>query len=442
MRRALVLAVLVAILAACEEVPAGGDTSDSGAYPPPPVATASGTRSNRSPEPGAATESRVWMDLARDLVAAEKLSPPAASRAYAYTALALDQAGSGAAGQPGLVTVLRDAPAFESPGDVDPQAAAAIAAAGVAKSLFHTDESWAAIDALLTESLADADPATRADSVAYGAAVSDALLDWAATDGFDDTRGRTHEMPTGDGLWVATGDAPPLEPYWGTMRPFALPTTEACRPPAPPEYSLDPDSAFWQQVQEVYDTTVNATEETMAIADFWADQPGETSTPPGHWVSITGLAAEEKGLDDAATARAYAATSVALADAFISTWEEKYRSNLVRPITLIQEQIDPDWTTHIPTPPFPEYTSGHSTASGAASVVLRDLMGYVPFEDTTHQERGLPSRRFSSFRQAAEEAAISRLYGGIHYRAAIEEGLEQGQCVGEYLLRAMRSAGQ
>jgi hypothetical protein len=141
---------------------------------------------------------------------------------------------------------------------------------------------------------------------------------------------------------------------------------------------------------------------------------------------------------------AYARVGIAVADAFICCWEMKYTYGYLRPITYIHDAAglnDPAWNTapgigggNIATPPFPEYTSGHSTQSGAAAFVLTDLLGNVEFVDDTHADLGLASRRFSSFAEAAQEAAISRLYGGIHYRAAIERGVDQGVCVGDVIL--------
>jgi membrane-associated phospholipid phosphatase len=176
----------------------------------------------------------------------------------------------------------------------------------------------------------------------------------------------------------------------------------------------------------------NLTDEQRAIALFWADDPSVTATPPGHSVSIATqvLRAVDGGLDTAA--ETYAKVGMAVADAFIACWNTKYSYNLVRPVTYIQAFIDADWLPILVTPPFPEYTSGHSAQSGAAAQVLTDLFGRrFAFVDRTHEDRGLPARSFVSFFQAAGEAAISRLYGGIHYRPAIVRGLEQGRCVGQ-----------
>ena len=158
-------------------------------------------------------------------------------------------------------------------------------------------------------------------------------------------------------------------------------------------------------------------------------------TPGGHWIGITNIATREAGIDFMGTVEAYALVSIALADAFISCWDEKYRSELIRPETVINQYIDEDWVPALQTPPFPEYTSGHSVISAAAATALTVLFGEpFPFEDTTELEYGLPSRTFNSFYEASEEAAISRLYGGIHYMPACENGVEQGRALGKFVV--------
>jgi hypothetical protein len=237
----------------------------------------------------------------------------------------------------------------------------------------------------------------------------------------------------GPQYWVPTGPVTnPLEPYWGALRPFALDTPDACKPAPPAEYSEEVGSPFYEEAYAVYEVGSNANDAEKEIAFFWADNPGQTATPPGHWVSVAGqlLITHDKNLADAA--EAYALVGISVADAFVSCWDEKFRSNLLRPITYIHRVIDANWTTLIPTPPFPEYTSGHSVNSGAAAVALTRIFGDIPFTDATHVEQlGLPERYYSSFYEAAEEAAISRLYGGIHYPMGIEAGVTQGYCVGQ-----------
>lgn len=222
-----------------------------------------------------------------------------------------------------------------------------------------------------------------------------------------------------------------MQPSWGENRPFVLDSGTACGPPAPPAYSEAPGSAFYNQAAEVYETGKGLTDEQKAIATFWADNPGETSTPPGHSLSIVSQVLRQEGATLGLAAEAYVRAGLAVADAFIGCWNAKYQYNLVRPVTYIQAVIDPAWEPMVATPPFPEYTSGHSVQSAAVARLLTDLFGdEMAFTDHAHDGRGLAPRSFTSFEAFSEEAAISRLYGGIHYRAAIEEGLEQGRCIG------------
>jgi hypothetical protein len=229
------------------------------------------------------------------------------------------------------------------------------------------------------------------------------------------------------------GFLPALQPYWGANRPFVLASGEACPPAPPPPYSEEVGSPFYAEAHECYLAVGSLTGEQEAIARFWSDDPGQTATPPGHSVSILTQVARKLDVSLAQAAEAYAKVGIAVADAFISSWNTKYRYSLLRPITYIQAVLDPTWSPLLVTPPFPEYTSGHSVQSGAAARVLTDLFGKVSFVDRTHKSRGLPARSFRSFREAAEEAALSRLLGGIHFRAACERGLAQGRCIGRHV---------
>ena len=163
-------------------------------------------------------------------------------------------------------------------------------------------------------------------------------------------------------------------------------------------------------------------------------------TPGGHWMEISSIATSQADFTYAETIHAHTRVAISLFDAFISCWDEKWRSVVVRPETLINGYIDEDWVPLLQTPPFPEYTSGHSVISRAAALTLTELLGNdFSFEDTSEMEYGLPARFFDSFLQASEEAALSRLYGGIHYRMAIENGLDQGDAVGNYINNTLKT---
>ncbi|HEX6386602.1 MAG TPA: vanadium-dependent haloperoxidase [Anaerolineae bacterium] len=383
-----------------------------------------------------------WFDLAYDLVRAERLSPPVAARIYGYTGVTLYEAV--VPGMPdyqslaGQLNGLRELPRADGRAYHWPTVANS-ALATTLKALFAGRSSTTLAEIASLEAhfagqfQAELPPGIFKRSVAYGKAVGAAIATWSRADGYQQLHNCAYTPPAGLGLWLPTppGFAPPLEPCWGQMRPFVLSAGDACDPGPPTAYSEDTASSFFLEAQEVYDAVNNLTAEQAAIAHFWADNPGQTGTPPGHSIAIVSqiLVQEDYSLDVAA--EAYASVGMAVADAFISCWSAKYEYNLLRPVTYIQSHIDSEWTPLIPTPPFPEYTSGHSVQSAAAAHVLTGLFGDVPFTDHTHDELGLPPRSFNTFAEFAAEAAISRLYGGIHFRPAIELGLVQGQCVGQ-----------
>jgi hypothetical protein len=278
-------------------------------------------------------------------------------------------------------------------------------------------------------------------SEASGMAVAQHILAWADTDGgavIDNMGFPMNYTPgTRPQDWVPTSlirlQQAPLLPGWGNNRPFAMPSTAAMDAPPHLDYDETPGSAFHSAALEVAEIGRSLTDEQKLIARFWSDDPMLTPTPAGHWISILMNIAEGRALPVEQVASTLAKLGVAQADAFISCWSTKFKYNLLRPVTYIKRHIDPKWEPLLITPPFPEYTSGHSTQSGAASAVLTAVFGDdFAFDDPTHVDEGLPVRSFPSFAAAAEEAAISRFYGGIHYRFGNERGLEQGRAVGAF----------
>jgi PAP2 superfamily len=276
-------------------------------------------------------------------------------------------------------------------------------------------------------------------SEALGQSIAKHVFDWSLNDG-----GATIEnmgfpleyaLTKGPGLWVPTSQLGmqqvPLLPKWGENRPFAMAKNASCPLPPPPAYGEDNASAFYKEALEVYEIGKTRTKEQAAIARFWADDPMLSPTPPGHWISIFMQIVARDRLSIEKAVEGYACLGVAVADAFIACWREKFIYNFIRPVTYIRQHIDKAWETQLITPPFPEYPSGHSVQSGAAAVVLEKLLGpSFAFEDATHAADGMPARRFASFGAAAEEAALSRLYGGIHFRSGVMRGLEMGRCIG------------
>ena len=278
-------------------------------------------------------------------------------------------------------------------------------------------------------------------SRAHGAAIADHILAWSRNDGGAVIENMgfplTYALGEGKSHWVPTSliqqQQTPLLPDWGKNRTFAMPKGSSCPLSPPPEYSEEPGSQFYLEAKEVYDTSKTLTDEQRIIARFWSDDPMMSPTPPGHWIFIAlSLLSNEKA-DAARVAGVLARLGLAIADGFPGCGDRNYNYDLLRPITYIRRVIDPKWNTLLITPPFPEYPSGHSSQSGAAATVMTKLFGETfAFVDSTHERDGIAPRKFGSFSEAAEEAAVSRLYGGIHFRAAIDRGLEQGNCIGAY----------
>lgn len=290
----------------------------------------------------------------------------------------------------------------------------------------------------------------------YALTVVKHIKKWMDTDNYNQTRTMPkYSVDTDDASrWQPTPPAymDAIEPHWNKIRPFLLRAADQFKPITHPEFSLEKDSKFYKELLEVYTVSQEITKkgdasEEIAIAQFWDCNPyvsvtrghfmfaTKKITPGAHWIGIVKIAAKKTNANFMETVNAYTKTSLAIADGFISCWDEKYRSNLIRPETLINQHIDADWQPILQTPPFPEYTSGHSVVSGAASVVLTAIFGNnFTFEDTTELQFGLPIRNYASFYDASREAALSRMYGGIHYRAAVDIGLNQGKELGEFVV--------
>lgn len=395
-----------------------------------------------------------WIELTLKLTEETPgYSPPVAARVYGYSGLALYE--SVRHGMPGYKTLEGQLTEFDAgtiPA-IDEDAEyhwAAVANSALAVFLKNCFQTTSASNHTLISDLendfidqfkSEASDAVINRSMAYGQEVGNAILTFATSDGqsecYKSNFPDTYVVPSGDGFWVPTStDNPiPLQPYWGQVRPFMTSNITDLLPIAPPAYSVDESSAFYLEAMEVYEAVVNLTEEQKVIAEFWSDDPGNTATPPGHSYSIMMQILSDEEADLAKAAEVYAKLGMGVHDAFVSCWNAKYHYNLIRPITYIHDFIDDSWSIPLATPPFPEYTSGHSVQSGATAQILTDLFGdNYAFVDNTHINRtdidGSP-RSFSSFYELAEEAAISRLYGGIHFRAAIDIGVDQGISIGE-----------
>ena len=389
-----------------------------------------------------------WADLTMNLVRLEGKNPPQASRIYAYTALALYEGVV-----PGMhnnrsmakqLNGLNYLPSRQKNKSYDFPTVANKSFRDVLVAAFGSlqTQNQAKVDSLYNvivgERIAETTVPIYQTSVAFGASVAAAVNAYMGFDNFTQTRSMVYTVPSRVGhpeYWAPTGAATmPAEPFWGQVRPFCMPNAQSCFFPSNIPFDVNASSAFYIQANNVYTTGINLTQEQKDIANFWADNAGQTATPPGHWISICTQLAKRNNMDLAEASEMYLLTGLAVADAFISCWEAKYRINLLRPQTYIRENIDPAWTPFLPTPAFPEYTSGHSVSSGAASEVLTQLLGTQAFTDSTsYRAKGLV-RSFNSFYEAADEAAVSRLYGGIHFQEAISNGVAQGYLVGQSVM--------
>lgn len=398
---------------------------------------------------------RNWYRMILELVRhTPTYSPPVASRAFAYTALVAYEAV--ASGDGPLATLAGQVTALPSPpprdaSEVHDEAVVLNAALARAVDVFFANtgptgqRAKAALARQLDATVVDGtDDAVLARSRTYGLALADAIIEASKGDGgaVIENLGfpESYTLDPAPGRWVPTSAIPlqqrPLLPRWGENRPLVLQNGIACPLPPPPEYSDAPGSAFHDEALEVYEVSRTLTEDQKQIARFWSDDPMLSPTPPGHWIAIVLQIAERDGLSVERQVDALVRLGIAVSDGFIVCWRDKFHYDLMRPVTYIRPVIDPAWQPLLITPPFPEYPSGHSTQSGAAAQVLTQVFGDpFPFTDRTHEDDGLPARDFTGFWHAAEEAGISRLYGGIHFRAAIERGLEQGACVGDVVNR-------
>lgn len=299
--------------------------------------------------------------------------------------------------------------------------------------------------------------ATIDKSIAVAQDVAKKVAADASTDGYLKLSTRLRYRPKkGDAYWYPTppGYIEGVEPHWKTIRPVLIDSCSQFVPKPPVEFSKDSTSAFYKLAKEVYDVGKNLTDQQRFIASYWDCNPFAINTsghmnigfkkisPGGHWMNITGIATAKANLDLDKGIMVHSLVAATLMDAFISCWDEKYRSSRVRPETVINRLFDPQWQPLLQTPPFPEYTSGHSVISTAVAETLTFLLGEnFAFRDDTEVIFELPTRDFKSFRQASEEAAISRLYGGIHYRDAIENGQAQGRALGVFIIEKLKKAG-
>lgn len=396
-----------------------------------------------------------------DVIVHDIFSPPVASRIYTYVSVAAYEAArpldSTCVSLAGQLHGLAPVPQPEKGKEYCYPLASVQAALKVGRALvFSEDKMDVFYESIMQEFKNTGIPEDVFErSVAYGTQVADHIMAWSQKDNYKQSRSfPKYSISEDPSTWKPTPPAymDAIEPHWNKIRTFALDSAAQFKPASPTKFSIEKGSAFYNEALEVYTAGVKMTEEQRQIASFWDCNPfvmnvkghvmfaTKKISPGGHWMNITSVACKKTNADIVKSAEAYALVSVGLVDGFISCWDEKYRSRLIRPETYINQYIDENWTPLLQTPPFPEYTSGHSVVSGASAMILTKLFGdNFSFTDSTEIEFGLTARSFKSFIHASEEAAVSRLYGGIHYRPAIDNGVIEGRAVGNFINEKIRT---
>ncbi|MFM2362790.1 MAG: hypothetical protein RLZZ316_1692 [Bacteroidota bacterium] len=381
-------------------------------------------------------------------------APPVASRIYAYTSLAAYEALRH--NTPGYASItaqlhgFKPMPLPEKDKKYNYLLAATKAYFTVAEKITFSIDSLKQYQDSVFAIFKNALPQDEYErSLTFGDTVGKTVLVRSTTDNYKKTRGMDRFLGSNaPGKWLPTSPdyLDGTEPNWKLIVPLVLDTASQIAADPPPAFGTEKTSALYKVADEVYNISKNLTDEQKLIARYWDDNPAvmehsghmmflnKKITPVGHWIGIAGIAAKKANSNDVETARAYAVTAVAVFDAFISCWHEKYKSQLIRPISYINQFIDKNWQPYLQTPPFPEHTSGHSTISAAAATVLTNLYGATfSFHDDSDKEYIGMERDFSSFDQAAQEASISRVYGGIHYTTGCNAGNKNGTAIGTYI---------
>jgi hypothetical protein len=403
-------------------------------------------------------QSQLYSKITNDLtevITYDIFNPPVASRIYAYSHLAayevIAHSGADYVSLAGQLKELRSVPAPPAGKKISFPFASMIAFMEVGRTLtFSKDKTDAIVDSLhlLAKEHGMPEDMQKA-SVEYGTEVAKAVLAWSKTDNYAETRSAAkYTVNNEDGKWIPTPPAyfSAVEPKWMTIRSIVIDSSSMFLPKPPLPFSKEKGTEFYKMAAEIYEMGNAADTTQVAIADFWdcngfkmnvvghAMYATKAMTPGGHWMGITGIICKDKKADFATTVYAYTSVAFGVMDGFIACWDAKYRWSLIRPETYINLYIDNAWKPRLQTPPFPEHTSGHSVISAASATVLTKIFGEnTSFRDSTERPWGWPDRTYKSVKEAANEASLSRMYGGIHFRPAIEEGIIQGEKIGNYI---------
>ncbi len=401
------------------------------------------------------TQLSEWNHTLTRTIVQDLFSPPLASRIYAYPNLAAYEILKFADDSLRSITArLKEFDPIPAPADknIHLTIAALKAFTDVSKKLVYTEQYLdtlykSSLDSFATSGI-NRDIIQRSEK--YGHEVAEIILKRAAADHFKQTRGmQRYVLLTKPGSWEPTPPdyMPGAEPNWKRIHPLTLDSCSVFCPDSVMPFDTVSKTTFHAAALEVKAVSAALDSEKVSIIKFWDDNPNVSShfghatfflqkmTPGGHWMAITSDVVRKQELSQPRAAMTYTLTSVAMFDAFITCWDAKYNFSTIRPVTYIQRYIDQDWEPYLQTPPFPEFPSGHSTVSAAAATVLTGLFGNnYAFTDSSEVPYGLPIRSFNSFMNAADEAAMSRLYGGIHFRLGNEAGQVLGKKVGNHVL--------
>ncbi|MBL7709216.1 MAG: vanadium-dependent haloperoxidase [Chitinophagaceae bacterium] len=397
-----------------------------------------------------------------NVVMQNNFPPIIASRNYLYANIAAYEVI--AAGNPahyqslaGQLHELAVIPAPDTAKEIDFNFAAILAFCKLGEAVtFPEGSMYEYVDSLKTLVKDNGMPADVFDNtVAYAEEAGNAVLAWSKKDNYAQTRtAPKYTVIDTPGRWIPTPPmyAQALEPHWREIRTMVMDSANMFTPPPPPVFNMtDKKSKYYQEVMAVKNAGDSLTDEQKHIAEFWDDLGTRLNvsghvmfmtkkfSPTGHWMNIVGIASQTAKADFSTTVYAYAKTAIAMFDAFIQCWDEKFRSNAVRPETVINKYVDANWAPYLQTPPFPEYTCGHSTVSSAAAETLTSVFGdNFAYTDTSELEFGIKNRSFTSFRQAAQENNWARFYGGIHFHNSCLVSTEYGRKVGELVNQRLR----
>jgi hypothetical protein len=385
-------------------------------------------------------------------------TPPIASRIYVYPNIAfyecIRQDDLSLPALTGKLNGFKELPALPTDKKINNFVAACASFSYVAQAFVGTEykmENWrkAFTDSLLQQG----DAAVINNSIQYGHLVADSIIAWTKKDNYAQTRAMVRNVTThkpGDWQPTPLDYAQGLEPHWNAIRPLTLTSVAQFSPKEKLIFSMSKSSMFYKTMMASYNIVKNLDTVQKAIALYWDDNPNVSVnighlnyfihkiSPAGHWMMIVKQACEQKAVSITRSSQAYTLTAIGMFDAFIACWDEKFKINLIRPITIINRVVDRNWIPFIQTPPFPEFTSGHSVVSNSASAILTALLGdNLVFTDRTEIPFGQGIRTFNSFFEASVQSSTSRVYGGIHYPETARISVLQGRAIGNYVVQLL-----